>query len=330
MKDTGIIVSLLDQVDHISEQFVMGGYQRLADFSAPMIMAMLCLSLVLLGYGVVTGWVRLSFAEISKRVFTAGFIIMFALNWGIFSTYVYALFTQFPNQVAGELLAVLPGHHGNSGGINSALQDAWQQGIVIANAIWERGSLSAILPYIYSVAIMILIFLMTAFALLELMIAKFGLSLFLVLAPLMIAAYFFKATQFIFAGWVRNLISFSLIPIFVMATLALLLSLLSHITSTLQTAIENDTATITQLAPYLLYLFVAIGLLKRASSMATSIAGGFSTNIASLTAQKMGDLTNFEGVNATDLANKTARSSQYNYSGKKRHVQLSSVREKLL
>lgn len=276
----GMIVSVLSQVDRLSQHFLLGGYQRLANDAAPAIYALMLLGLILYGYSVATGWLEFSLAEFSKRAFTVGLVLLFSLHWGMFSSYVYDLFTQVPNDIASHLIQSLPASSdATASGIHSALQQAWYDGMDIVVALWDRGTLYHPTPFLLGAMIWCLVLIMVGMAVLELIVAKFGLAIFLVLAPVMIPTYLFRPTkEMLFDGWLRNLIGLSLIPIFITSALTLGLILFASVTADIQHAIQQDTLAITQIAPYAIYTVVCIGLLMQATQMASSIAGGFSTS----------------------------------------------------
>ena len=284
-----MITELLSKVDTISQQFIINGYQELANTYAPAIYGLAALSVIVYGYAVLQGFASLSLTETSKRALLMGFILSFALNWGIFSQYIFAAFTKVPNEIAEHLIRALPNSPYHSGGsINTAIQDAWNEGMTFFSVVWERGGLRNVLPYFYASGILILLVLLVGTAIIELIVAKFGLAIFLVLAPLAISMCFFKATkEIIFDGWLKHLVTFACIPIFVTAVLALSLTLLSDSIIDMQQAIHADKLSITAIAPYIFFLFISIGLLLKATHIASSLAGGFASSMTPHAANAM-------------------------------------------
>lgn len=287
-----MIVALLNKVDSISQQFVLNGYQQLVNTYSPAIYALASLCVIIYGYAALQGWVSLSLAETSKRVLTIGFVLAFALNWGTFSDYVYRLFTQVPNEISGILIKAIPNSiYDTTGGINSALQQAWYDGFGFVSALWERGGLQNWFPYFWAAAVFVIVLLLVSISLIELIVAKFGLAIFLVLAPLIIPMMLFKATkEIIFDGWLKHLITFAFVPIFVTSALALGLSLLSDSVGTVQQAISADNVSITKIAPYVLFAVVCLGLVIKATHMAASIANGFTTGMSPHLGRAAGNL----------------------------------------
>lgn len=287
-----MIVELLDKVDRISQQFVFNGYQQLADTYAPAIYGLVALCVIVYGYAVAQGWVSLSLAETSKRLLTVGFVISLALDWGIFSKYVYNLFTNAPNEISSILIKAIPNsHYSDVSGINSALQQAWYDGISFVAALWDRGDWHHWFPFFWAIVIFLLVLLLVGISLIELIVAKFGLAIFLVIAPLTIPMVLFKATkEVIFDGWLKHLVAFAFVPIFVTSSLALGLTLLSDSVIDIQKAISADILTITATAPYVIYIFVCIGLVVKATHMAASIANGFTAGMTPYVARAVNSI----------------------------------------
>lgn len=293
MSSGGMIVGLLNNMDKLSHTFVFQGYQNLVSAYKPAIEGSVLLSIIVFGYGSLTGWISLSLQEVSKRALLIGFILSFALNWGHFSQFIYTLFTAAPNEIASHLVQSIPGNPFTSaGGVNEALQEAWYDLMVFFDAIWDRGSLSSPMPYLWAIMLVAIGLILLAIALIELVIAKFGLAIYLVLAPLIIPMLLFKATkEVLFDGWLRHLVSFAFIPLFITSALTLGLMLMAESDSAIKVAIATDQLTITAIAPHLISSLICIGLMLKATAMAASAAGGFSTHASQWVgnkAQKMG------------------------------------------
>lgn len=286
----GMIIDLLNKADNITQQFVMDGYQHLASTYSPEVHSLAALCVIVYGYAAIQGWVSLSLAETLKRLLLIGFVIEFALNAGTFTKYVYDFFTAAPNEIATEVINSIPSAIHSTDGVNGALEQTWYDGIKCVFAMFDHGGLNHPLPYLWGVFVFILVLLQVGIALVELILAKFGLAIFLVLSPLVIPTLLFKATkEMLFDGWLKHLITFAFIPVFITAALALGLVLLSSAAGSVKAAVDNDTMTITVIVPYLIGSFVCIGLLIKAAHMASSLASGFSMGMTPYLASKASD-----------------------------------------
>lgn len=281
MKD-GIIVTILNQVDKISTDFVFNGYHNLVASYSSAIVGLVILSIIIFGYMVLQGVITLSLAEVSKRALLMGFVLTVVLHWEVFAVYIYNFFAKAPNEIAMHIVQSIPGtHYSDQSSINSAMQQAWSDGMHFAAAVWERGGNFNWTPYLWSAILFLITTLMVVVALIELIVAKFGLAIYLVLAPLILPLLLFNATrQAVFDGWVRHLVTFAFIPIFVMSAIALGLLLMSTSSNDIQSVVNADKVTITEIAPYLVYSLICIGLLLKATQMASSLAGGFASSLS--------------------------------------------------
>jgi type IV secretion system protein VirB6 len=279
MTEQGIILALLNQVDSVSHQFVFQGYQQLAHYATPIVIALITLSIITLGYATLLGWVTLSLREVAKRVLMIGFVVTFSLNWGTFSGYIYAVFTHLPDDIAGQLLTAMSTHNGGTPtSVNQALQHTFYQTMSHVKVLWEQGGVSNPLPYVYSLVMVGLLLLLVGFALVELVVAKFGLALMLVLAPVMIPLWLFAATKSLVGeGWLRNMVTFALLPTLIAVVLSLVLLLFATVVSHTEQATLAGHMALGDIVPYLLYALVGIGLLRKTSLMASNMAGGMAT-----------------------------------------------------
>lgn len=283
----GMIVDLLNKVDEISSGFVIHGYQSLANHYAPDIYALVILSLMVFGYSVATGWISLSLPEVSKRILLVGFVLEFALNWGTFSTYVYDFFTQAPNELTDKLIQSMPHSIVIAHGVNGALQQAFYDGIGYGVAIMDQATALHWTPFFCGCAVILLANLLTGIALIEIVSAKLGLSIFLVLAPVIIPTLLFKALkEMLFEGWIKHLITCAFVPIFVTTALALGLSLLANSSTEIASSVKADSINISHMMAYILSMIVCIGLVIKAMHMATSMAGGFAMGMTPYLANK--------------------------------------------
>jgi type IV secretory pathway VirB6-like protein len=299
----GVITDFLTQTDRIIHHFVFNGYQALASHYQPMIISLVVISIALVGWGVLSGWLTLSIAELTKRALTIGFVLALALQWDIFAEFVYNVITCGPQEIASQVVGSLGG-----GDINTGVEDILTKGMDVAANTWRAGSYNNWLPYFYAIAIIILTFLIGALGLLEIIAAKFGMAIFLVLAPLIIPLYLFKATkEAIFDGWLKHLITFAFVPIFVALVLTITVLLMKYTIGNIQHVMDVRSALdMRVLLPYGLGSFVCIGLQWRVSHMAVSIAGGISASIT----QGMG------GFVSGKLREKSAPNPQKSSSGR--------------
>lgn len=274
MADTGTLATLLQKINEVCQNFVFQGYQNLVTAFTPAVVALITLSFILFGYALLQGWVSFSLKEISKRLLTIGFILSFALNWGNFSRYIYVLFTDVPNEIIAHLIPLIPNGDGNQNTI-TALQQTFDTGLYYFKATWEQGSFPNIIPFICALLMFFLLIIWIGFALIELIFAKFGLAIYLVLAPVIIPLFLFQYTKsLVFDGWLKHLVILAFVPIFVTSALTLGMTLLTSF----DLQMHIDSLNFLNISLYALSLFICIGLIRKAAYMAGALAHGFVTH----------------------------------------------------
>lgn len=279
---TEIIVNILTQVDQICKQFVLNGYKSLVTAYTPSIMGLASLTLAVLGYATSLGYISTPMPELIKKSLQIGFILTFSLLSSYFVDYIYNLVTMAPDQIAAKLILSLPDTtYSDKNSVAVALQHAFHEGNSVASKVIRTSSVYNLGPLLWGSIIHIIVFLIAIFALIELIVAKFGLAILLVLTPLFLPMLFFSATKSaLFDGWLRQVLSYALIPLFVLCTLAVILQLMHSALVELQKVSQADSLTIIVFAPFILYGTVGIGMLYRAAAIASSIAGGVADGMA--------------------------------------------------
>lgn len=271
-----LITAMLDNADKIALTFAFEGYKQMADKYAPAVYGMVSLAICIFGYCMATGKITLSLDEACKRILMIGFIVVFALNWSIFVTYVYNLAFDAPNEIGQTILKAVPNSPAyGGGGINGALEQVWDDGIALTNAICSKGGIGHWIPFLWAGLILLITILCIRNALFELITAKFTLAIFMILAPLVIPLVLFSSTARIFESWLNQICSAALVPVFVITTLALGLFLMSGSLTDIQSALDDPSKlTLITIAPYIVYGLIVSGLVNRASSMAHALGSG--------------------------------------------------------
>lgn len=182
--------------------------------------------IALLGWSILNGWIAMSVSHLTKHVLKIAIACSLATQWSFFSLFVYNVLTNGPNELSAILCQSLGKVSMNSASVNDTLQTVFDQGMALGVTTWNSGGLNSVSYYLYAVLIWLGILAVAGVALLEFVVAKFGLALLLVLAPVTCLLILWEGTKGIFESWLRQLLSFALVPLFVTASLMLLLMLL--------------------------------------------------------------------------------------------------------
>lgn len=271
-----MIVEILNQIDTLTQDFIFNGYQNIVSAYEPAIIGLIVLAVIVFGYAVLHGWVEMSLAELGKRVLLVGFVLTFALNWDIFSQYIYKLFTDGPSELVSQLLnSMASSTIKDQASFYTALDKYWDSGMYIATQTLAKGSASNWAPIFIGILMTLLTIILMGITLIELAVAKFGLAIFMVLAPLMVPTMLFRATKnSLFNGWLRYLIIFAFVTVFVICALTVGLLLIAKPISDLESVISaGSIPTLQEISPYILCTLISIGLVIKGSLMASGMAG---------------------------------------------------------
>ncbi|KTD47891.1 vir protein [Legionella quinlivanii] len=209
-----LISQLTGQIDAISKTFVMNGYQALANHLEKPLASACVFALVLMGFGIMMGFIRMPSKDLMKLALRIGGIYLFAMNWGFFSEYFVGLFVNGASELGGVLMkANLSGL--SVDGVNSGLQSVLNEVVRVGAWTWDKASFKHWSPIFVALMIYLSGLAVIGLALFELIIAKLMLAVCLSTAPIFILFTLFDVTKSFFERWIGVLVGFSLILVFV-------------------------------------------------------------------------------------------------------------------
>ena len=292
--------SLLDATDTAIGAFIFDAWNNFIVAGRPWVLLMSVLFVVITGYLMLTGRLSLSLSELFPRIVKWLAVITIVLNFDAMIILLFNLFTNVPEAVATSL-ANIGGE--TEGGINGSVGLVWSQGMAAAQNIFAEAGLTTWSPIIFGILVLIVTLLAVVYITFLLMLAKLAVAVLLGLAPFFIVLYIFDATRPVFEGWLRQLISFALIPVFLYGLLALLLSMMNTMSQEMLEATANGVWGITHVGPYALVMVVSLLLSTQVMGWAAGVGGGFS--LSSLGA--LGTATRYGAGYATGGATWLAR-----------------------
>lgn len=134
---------------------------------------------------------------------------------------------------------------------------------------------------IYGLLVLLSGLIVVGYSLTLIAIAKVAVAVLLAVAPIFILMLVFTNTKALFEGWLRALINFALIPIFVYALLALMLVIAYKPLDMISEVSQEEGKVLSYAAPFILTCIVTVGVLRQVTSIAASIAGGVALQTAS-------------------------------------------------
>jgi len=277
---TGLIPTLLSNVDRTGCNYVQGAYQELArDLTAggagtSIASLLLILYVIFWAFGVWSGTATGSATDAAFRLFRAFVIYTLATSWSDFVSFAYTLFNDGPSAIGNRLLAVANNNtYTSPNAVVSALENIWNQ-ISQAFQAHVAFSLFSLGAYLVGVACVIVIALFLAVATFTIILSKVFLWILLGLAPLMILMLLFNASSRFFSGWLNSVVQYAVLQMLVYAFLAFYLTITQPVFANLATTMSSGSVDWSALAPFVLIGLTGMFLLTQLPALAASISGG--------------------------------------------------------
>lgn len=261
------ISDLLDKIDQATKAYTFDGYNALAQSIEPALLLAVTAYIAFLGWSFIAGWSPFNLSQLLKHILKIAIVFAAATQWDVFSLYIYNVLTNGPNEISSILMQAAGSSQDS---VNSALQDAFNQGISIGEQLYQYHSLTTKLT---AIVIWTLNFIVCGIALLELSVAKCGVAITLVLAPLFLAFLLWDGTKGIFQGWLKYAFGFGLVPLFLSASLLLIDQIMKMGLDEIHQSL-NSSPNISAIVTFVLASIASTGLLLRSASIAAHIAGG--------------------------------------------------------
>lgn len=325
-----IIQLLLDDVDNVVAGFVSLAFIQLSPGVQSLWRIMLLLFIVIYGYKVfVSGNFegRVMMMNIFKFVITLAIVT----EWSAFSLFVYDFATNYPMEIAQEIMAV---KGQSSDNLNLAITDFFDNGFRIAAKFIQEASWNDLTSYFYAISIALATLLFGGYAAFLIVLSKLGTAILLAVAPVFILMIVWDVSRDLFAGWLRTLLNYAFIPLFVYTLLALFGQIANSRLAALDLAATNGESVMPQLAAYVLATFAGFLLSLQIMTITASVVGGIS-----LTTQGWAERatrgtirspkTAWEGGKATYQAGKSVgRGTKAAYAAASRHISSGAARIK--
>lgn len=265
--------SLLDATDDAIGAFIFNAWTNFIAVAGDWITAMMILYVVVTGYMMLIGRFGGSFGDWFARIVKLALIFVLVTNIDLLTRLLFELFTNVPEAVASSIAGV---GGGDEGGINASIGLVWEQGLTAARNMLQEASLTSWSPVLFALIIFIVTMLAVVYITFLVMLAKLAIAVLLGVAPFFILLYLFESTKSIFEGWLRQLITFALIPIFLYGLLALIINIITVMSNQMAAATASEAWGITHVGPYVLVMLVSLLLTTQVMGWAAGVAGGFS------------------------------------------------------
>jgi len=275
-----MIEVLINNVDSLILSFVQGAFGSLTPIIGVLWRLMFIVFIAVFGYkAIVSG--RFSAPDLIVNSIKIIVLLLIATEWDTFFLLVYNMTTDLPSDVAGQIMAGAASTFSDPAAsdqttANQALSGFYDRSMEVSESLLEAAGWSDLGLYLYAFSVWIGAIAFTGFAAMLIILAKLAVGILLAIGPLFILLLIFANTRNLFEGWLRTLLNYAVIPIFVYALLALLLTLAESPLQFMEDNSSPNNELLTALGPFLFVAFVSVLLLAQVMNIAASITGGLS------------------------------------------------------
>ena len=223
-----VIKETLRKVDYMVEQYVVDSWGALVDELSFLGTTLFTLYIVYFGYQLLSGRVRLTMGEAVGRVVKMLVVYVFFVSTPALIGQAYGFFNDTPQAVGHVLVRVQDeGRYKDTASIVDSLDKIgvgiWNwYGVAVRKVEKGETGFKNAITFVLSVTTFAL-----SYSTFLLVMAKVAIGLLLGLGPFFVAFLLFPVTRHLFDGWIKQLISFALVPILVYAVWAMFLDLIA-------------------------------------------------------------------------------------------------------
>lgn len=265
------VQSLVEATDTATRAYVENVWQTFDEQATPLIVGVATIALVLVGYLALLGRIRVSSPEFIARLFRWTFIVVLLLNMpGVFDV-SYDLVTAVPDAIARFLLAQAGRTEHEVVGM---IETVMQAGIESAEAVWAKAGWIDLSSHIVAGLLLVTALLLAVVAMTLLMLSNLAVGILLAVGPFFLILRLLDVGKGVFEGWLRQLLTFSLVPIFVYSLIALNFTIFTEAQTQLVNASNLNQLTLTQVVPFVLVGIANLLLLTQVMSWAEGVGSG--------------------------------------------------------
>ena len=242
------------------------------------VLAVATIALIVIGYLLLTGQLSLQASQFFPRLFRWVFLVALLLNMELIFPWAFTLVTDVPNRVAVFLLG--SGPIADEDAVIGLIENVMTAGITAASTIWNEASFYDISLQFVSAMLLLTGLVLAVLAAVILMVSKLGVGILLATGPFFVLLRLLDVGKGLFEGWLRQLLTFSLIPVFVYSLIALNFQILERSRVQLNAAVAADELAFTAMVPYLLVCIVNMVLLTQVMGWAGGVGGGIALAVS--------------------------------------------------
>lgn len=276
------IDQLLASVDNTILNYVQGAFGNLSPIVNALWASMFVVFIAIYGYKVIISG-QFAISDLWVHCFKIIAVLVLATQWDAFSIFILEIVTNMPSDIAGQLINTASGGSNDITSANTALGNFYGKGLEASSKITEGvgWGMGGLILFGYSIIVWLATLALTGYALMLIVLSKIAVAVLLAVGPIFILMLIFMQTKSLFEGWLRTLLNYALIPIFVYGLLSLLLTLIEMPLTNMATNVEAGANIMESIAPFILVAFVSILLLSQVMNLSSGISGGISLSTMS-------------------------------------------------
>ena len=264
------IRSIVEATEVATETYVLNVWTAFDATAQPLVAALATCALAVLGYLLFTGQLRT--AQLLPRLFRWAILLVVLLNMPQIYTVAYPLVTEIPDALARFLLA-------EAGGLDEdrvlgMVESVLQAGAGSAGAVWKDSGYLDLSSHVVSLLLLVSGVALAVTAMTLLMLSKLAVGILLAVGPFPLALRLLEVGRGLFEGWLRQLLTFALVPVFIYSLIALNFGILGTASQQLTDATVANQLTLTNIIPFVLVAVANLLLLTQVLSWAGGVGGG--------------------------------------------------------
>lgn len=290
MGDGFLLVLTLIQAAAVS--WLDGAFLAIRGSMQGLLGAAFALSVVLFGYGVISGRIQMSTATFIGKIATLIVVAILATNQFVFTNITKPFFLEGPEGISS---AVLTFSGQSPVGMRAALENVYMNTFSAADQIFETAWPTDLTLNLTAFAIIIAGFAFVAYAGFLLTVSKVAMAVLLALTPLMPITLLFSATRGLFERWVGMLFNFWFIPVLAYLMLSFVMTVAQQSSLNLQGVVSQPDGALNLAFQFIGICIVSIILMLQISSIASALGGGVALSTMGAVSYAAGKLQSLLG-----------------------------------
>lgn len=275
---------LIANIDSLMLNFVAGSFGGLTDTVQTLWRLMFIVFIAIYGYKIFIHG-RFSAPDLVTHCIKIIIVLILATQWSTFYEFIYRLATDMPADLAGRIMQAAASSLGaqtaanSPASANTLLSVFYDRAMAVSSKLLQGAGWSALGLYFYAGIVWLAAGAFTGYAAMLIILSKLAVAVLLAVGPFFILLLIFHDTRKLFEGWLRALLNYAMVPIFVYTLLALLLAVTFPTLNYLETHSGIYSQLITAIGPFAITTYIATILLRQVMNIVANITGGVSLSL---------------------------------------------------